>query len=507
MRVQTLEGLAYSARIMDKPRLTFWQIWNMSFGFLGIQFGWGLQMANMTAIYAKLGAQPSHIPILWLAGPVTGLIVQPVIGAMSDRTWGRLGRRRPYFLGGAILSCVALFLMPDAPTVWAAATMLWILDASINVSMEPFRAFVADLLPMSQRTAGFVMQSFFIGLGAAAANWLPDIFARFGVAGNAPNGVPLTVEYSFRLGAAVFLLAVLWTVMTTREYPPEENVAQPPGRAAFSVQPAFLITGALIGGLVGFLRFLVIDHTVSIWPPLAGAAIGAVIGLVLSAPDVAPAIREMPRTMKQLAVVQFFTWMGLFCMWTFFTLATAKQIFHTSDAQSKAFDDATIFGGRTFMWYSIVCFAGAFVLPPMARATSRKTVHSLALAAGGLSLLAVGFIHDPVGWQCTMIGVGIAWASILSMPYAILSGALPAARVGVYMGIFNFFIVLPEIAASLSLEPVVKNIFNDDPVKAVMLGGAFMLLAALLMPLVRDDATARDAAPGPLHPEGAGARV
>jgi maltose/moltooligosaccharide transporter len=474
---------------MDKPRLSFWQIWNMSFGFLGIQFGWGLQLANMSAIYAKLGAEPSKIPILWLAGPVTGLIVQPVIGAMSDRTWGRLGRRRPYFLSGAILSSIALFIMPDSPALWAAATMLWIMDASINVSMEPFRAFVADLLAMEQRTAGFVMQSFFIGLGAAAANALPYFLGRLGVAGNAANGVPLTVQYSYKLGAAVFLAAVLWTVFTTREYPPE-NLEEFRRRKSggFRLQPAFLMVGALAGALVGIGRGLAVDHALNAWHVLAGAGIGLVIGLVLSGPDIAPAIREMPATMKQLAAVQFFTWMGLFCMWMFFGLATAKQVFHTTDAHSKVFDEGTAFGGLTFMWYSIVCFAGAFLLPWAARATSRKTVHGLALAAGGLSLLATGFIHDKFLWQCTMIGVGLAWASILSMPYAILSGALPAARMGVYMGIFNFFIVLPEIVASLALEPVVKTTFGDDPVKAVMLGGAFLLLAALLMAAVRDNA-------------------
>ncbi len=468
---------------MQKPRLSFGQVWNMSFGFLGIQFGWGLQLANMSAIYAKLGADPSRIPILWLAGPITGLLVQPLIGSMSDRTWCWLGRRRPYFTTGALLSSAALFFMPDAPALWVAATMLWILDASINISMEPFRAFVADKLPDDQRTVGFVMQSFFIGIGAAIANALPEILGHFGVTGNAPNGVPYAVQYAFRLGAVVFVLAVIWTVATSKEYPPEDLEAwerKNAQRAGFQVQPGFLFWGALAGALLGLSRGALVDRHLTIWHALAGGAIGAAIGAVLSGPQVSTAIKEMPATMKQLALVQFFSWLGLFCMWMFFGLATAQQIFHTTDPKSAAFDQGAAFGGRTFAWYSIVCFLVAFLLPPLARMISRKAVHGLALTAGGLGLLSTGFIHEPIAWQCTMIGVGIAWASILSMPYAMLSGALPAQRMGVYMGIFNFFIVIPEILASLALEPIVKNVFGNDPVKVVMLGGASMLVAALM---------------------------
>ncbi|HZR19930.1 MAG TPA: MFS transporter [Verrucomicrobiae bacterium] len=468
----------------------------MNFGFLGIQFGWGLQLANMSAIYAKLGADASKIPILWLAGPVTGLLVQPIIGSMSDRTWCWLGRRRPYFSVGAILSCIALFFMPDAPALWAAATMLWVLDASINVSMEPFRAFVADKLPDEQRTAGFVMQSFFIGIGAAIANALPAIFRRFGVMGNSPNGVPLAVEYAFRLGAVVFLLAVIWTVATSNEYPPEDLAEfrrKKAERGGFFIQPGFLLIGAIAGALLGMARGALVDGHLSAWHILAGAAIGAAIGTVLSGPHVAPAIKEMPQTMKQLAVVQFFSWLGLFCMWMFFGLATAQQVFHTTDPKSRDFDEGTLFGGQTFAWYSIVCFLVAFILPVAARATSRKLVHAVALVAGGIALLSTGFIHDRVLWQCTMIGVGIAWASILAMPYAMLSGALPAERVGVYMGIFNFFIVIPEILASLALEPIVKRVFNDSPVNVVMLGGASMLVAAAFVSRVKDVGSAQKA--------------
>jgi maltose/moltooligosaccharide transporter len=257
-------------------------------------------------------------------------------------------------------------------------------------------------------------------------------------------------------------------------------------RTGFRIQPAFLLSGAIAGLLLGVTRGLLIEHHLTLWHLLAGAVIGGAIGAVLSGPEISSAIREMPATMKQLAVVQFFTWLGLFCMWMFFSLATAQQLFNATDPRSPKFDEGTIFGGDTFKWYSIVCFFVAFALPVIAKATSRKLVHGLALAAGGLSLLATGFIHDKVLWQCTMIGVGIAWASILAMPYAILSGALPAERMGVYMGIFNFFIVIPEILASIALEPVVKNVFGNDPVKVVMLGGASMLVAALMVVRVKD---------------------
>ena len=291
---------------MEKPRLSFWQIWNMSFGFLGIQFGFGLQLANMSAIYAKLGADADKIPILWLAAPLTGLIVQPIIGSMSDRTWNRLGRRRPYFTVGAILSSVALFFMPDAPALWVAAAMLWILDASINVSMEPFRAFVADKLPDDQHTTGFVMQSFFIGIGAAVANALPEILGHFGVTGNAPNGVPLTVQYAFKLGAVVFLLAVLWTVFTTKEYPPEnleEFLRKEREHAGFHLQPKYLLTGALAGVLLGAARGMLVEHHLTPLHLVVGGVVGAAIGTVLSAPHISTAIKEMPATMKQLAVM------------------------------------------------------------------------------------------------------------------------------------------------------------------------------------------------------------
>lgn len=443
---------------MQKPRLSFWQIFNMSFGFMGIQFGWGLQLANMSGIYTYLGASPDAVPLLWLAGPMTGLLVQPIVGSMSDRTWNWLGRRRPYFLVGAILASISLFFMPDSSALWMAAGLLWILDASINVSMEPFRAFVADKLNVNQRTAGFVMQSFFIGVGASLANALPFLFRQYGVTGTTPSGIPLTVQYSFKIGAAVFLLAVLWTVFTTKEYPPE------------NLEEFQRLRRQTYGNATGL------------------AKIFRVIAELLR--EISSAFSNMPKTMKQLAVVQIFTWLGLFCMWMFFGLTTSYHVFRAASSSDPRFALGQEWGGNAFAVYSVVCFAIAFLLPKLAAATSRKTVHAVSLICGALGLLSVYFIQDKWVLLVTMVGVGIAWASILSMPYAILAGALPPARMGVYMGIFNFFIVIPEIIASLFFGRVIRAIFGPNstiaPVYMVMAGGVFLLIAAMLVTFVSD---------------------
>jgi maltose/moltooligosaccharide transporter len=435
--------------MQNKPRLSFWQIWNMSFGFLGIQFGWGLQLANMSAIYTKLGANPDQIPILWLAGPVTGLLVQPIIGSLSDRTWNWLGRRRPYFTIGAILSSVALFFMPDSPALWAAATLLCILDASINISMEPFRAFVADKLNEDQRTTGFIMQSFFIGVGATLANALPFIFSKLGVTGNVASGIPLTVYYSFKIGAVIFLLAVLYTVFTSKEYPPENMEEFERTRKEKKSAGAFFA-------------------------------------------EIFSAFRDMPTTMKQLAVVQFFSWLGLFCMWMFYGLTTSYKIFGAVDSKSLAFDKGSEWTSWMFGIYSAVCFIVAFLLPVLAKHIGRKAVHAIALVCGGLGLLSMYLITTPDMQYISMIGVGIAWASILAMPYAILSGAIPTDRTGVYMGIFNFFIVIPEIIAAFTFGSIIKAIFGENsiiaPLYLVMMGGVFMLIAAICVLFVRDNA-------------------
>jgi len=440
---------------MERERLNFRQLFNMSFGFLGIQFGWGLQLANMSAVYERLGAKPDEVPLLWLAAPVTGLLVQPIIGALSDRTWNRLGRRRPYFLSGAILASIALFFMPTSSSLWMAASLLWILDGSINVSMEPFRAFVADKLNASQRTAGFLMQSLMIGIGASFANALPFVLGKFGVVGNTASGIPLTVKYSFQFGAVVFLLAVLWTVFTTDEHPPEDM-------AAFRKMKE------------------------------EGLGLGTVLA------EVGEAIREMPTTMRQLAVVQVFTWLGLFCMWLFFVPATARHVFGATDPQSELYARGVEWGGFVFAFYSVTCFVVALGLARAAALTSRKTVHGVALLCGAAGLLSVYVIHNQYLLILSMVGVGIAWASILSMPYAMLANSLPPTRIGVYMGVFNFFIVLPEIVAALTFGPLTRLLFGENnpnsPLYVVMIGGVCFILAAISVRFV-DDAGDAEAVP------------
>jgi maltose/moltooligosaccharide transporter len=432
----------------EKPQLSFWQIWNMSFGFLGIQFGWGLQQANMSPIYRYLNAEESALPYLWLAGPITGLLVQPVVGAMSDRTWTKLGRRRPYFLVGAILASVALFVMPNSGAVWMAAGLLWILDASINITMEPFRAFVADKLPEEQRTTGFVMQSFFIGVGQTLANALPLILTALGVTGVLASGIPLSTDYAFKIGAGAFIVAVVWTIATSKEYPPED-------------MEDFRRMKRESAGVLGGFR------------------------------EIFSSIRDMPLTMKQLAVVQFFTWFALPCMWQYFGIAVARHIYDAPSADVQpGFREGTEWGGFCFAFFNAVCFVVAFLLPWLARQTSRKGVHIIALACGGLGLLSTYFAQDKYFLLISMTGVGIAWASILSMPYVILSSSVPPQRMGVYMGVFNLFIVIPQVVMSLVMPQLIRYVLGDDPLRVVMFGGVMMLVGALTVLIVRDEARA-----------------
>lgn len=426
----------------EKPRLSFWQIWNMSFGFLGIQFGMALQMANMSSIYSFLGAKEEELSLLWIAAPLTGLIVQPVIGYLSDRTWCGLGRRRPYFLVGALLSSVALVAMPHSGELWMAVGLLWLLDASLNITMEPFRAFVGDKLPDEQRPTGFTVQSLFIGLGATVASVLPWVLTHvFKLeTGGAGEGVmPAATVLSFHMGAGVLFLAVLYTILTTKERPPEDMAE-------------FERMKRESGGAAGFFR------------------------------ELGHGLKTMPETMRQLAVVQFFTWMGLFCMWVYFSPTIARNVFGGDPADEAGWKvvmgKAGEWTGMCFAAYNVVCFVFSFVLLVLTKRYSAKTIHMVCLACGAAGLGSAAFIPSQMGLLGSMVGVGVAWASILSMPYAMLSSALPAARMGFYMGVFNFFIVLPQILVSLGMGPLVGGVFGGDSTKAVLLGGVFFLLAA-----------------------------
>lgn len=436
--------------MQNKPRLSFLQIWNMSFGFLGIQFGWGLQLANMSPIYKYLGAEESELPYLWLAGPITGLLIQPIVGALSDRTWTGLGRRRPYFLVGAILASLALIAMPNSSVLWMAAGLLWILDASINITMEPFRAFVADNLPEEQRTLGFVMQSFFIGIGQTLANALPFLLTAMGVIGVMASGIPYSTLIAFIVGGIFFLAAVLWTVFTSHEYPPEDM-------EAFRAKQN---EGNLVGSLLK---------------------------------EIGEAIRDMPSTMKQLAVVQFFTWFALPCMWQFYGLSVAKGVFGAVDekATPALFQSGTEWGGLMFGFYNVTCFSFAFLIPWLAEKTSRKTVHIICLTLGGLGLISTAFATNRFMLMFGMAGVGIAWTSILAMPYVILAGAIKPERMGVYMGVFNIFIVIPQVVMSFLIPQIYESVLGGQPINVVVLGGISMLIAAASVFIVKDVGAAK----------------
>lgn len=502
---------------MKKPRLSIWQIWNMSFGFLGIQFGFALQNANVSRIFETLGANIDQIPVLWIAAPVTGLIIQPIIGYMSDRTWGKLGRRRPYFLTGAILASLALLIMPNSPFLWVAAGLLWIMDASINISMEPFRALVADMLPSEQRTTGFAFQSFFIGIGAVVASLLPYIMTNyFNIANTAPKGeIPDSVVWSFYIGAAVFITAVAWTVFRTKEYPPEqmeqfeedrpvakeeekvEQDAHAPiyGRyiKKFSRTGWIWIVAGAVTAVVVYLTawekelyilsgLLATFGLVQIVSSLLIRKKRGDTGLVHVIVD----LHEMPQTMRQLAVIQFFSWFALFAMWIYTTAAVTHHIYGTDDTTSVLYNTGANWVGVLFGVYNGFAAVVAFFLSPFAKRTSRKTVHSISLVLGGIGLISFYFIKSPQALIVSELGIGIAWASILAMPYAILAGALPAKKMGVYMGIFNFFIVLPQITAAGILGPFIRHLFHNEAIYALILGGISMIVAAVLTLFVRD---------------------
>jgi maltose/moltooligosaccharide transporter len=438
--------------LKPKPRLSTANIFNMSFGFLGIQFGFALQNSNASGILRNYGADVEHLSWFWLAAPVVGLIVQPIVGHYSDRTWNRLGRRKPYFLAGAILSASALALMPNAnilgaiaPLLLIAAGFLMIMDACFNLAMEPFRALVADNLPDSQRTQGFGIQTFLIGVGAVLGSWLPAILNYFGVPKEAPEGVVgQNVKWSFYIGAIIFILSILWTVLKTREYPPKEY-------AEYHGQNEEEHKG---------LSSIFTDF------------------------------KNMPKTMRQLGLVQFFSWFALFGMWVFTTDTIASHIFGLSieDKSSERYREAQQWTGVIFGVYNGVSALYALLLPTIANRLGRKKTHALSLLIGGIGLISVFFAPNKEFLIFSMALVGIAWASILAMPYVILSSSIPAGKMGIYMGIFNFFITIPQILNGITGGPMVKYFYNNQPVYAIVMAGVFMICAAISVVYVYDPA-------------------
>ncbi|MEM7594212.1 MAG: MFS transporter [Cyanobacteria bacterium P01_A01_bin.83] len=441
--------MSISSQSMPKPLFSFRQLWNMNLGFLGIQFGWGLQMANMSAIFEHLGAEADQLPILWLAAPLTGLLVQPIVGNLSDYTWNWLGRRRPYFLAGAIFAFCALILMPHADNLLLAAGLLWILDTSANISMVPFRAFVGDLLPKEQRTKGFAMQSIMLGLGAVSASALPWILNNIFQVSNLSSlerKIPLTVEVSFYIGGALFLGTVLWTIVTTPEYPPA-NLDK------------FEQLKADRGGIVSSLR----ESWQTLW--------------------------EMPPKMQQLAKVQFFTWLGIFCFFLYFPPAVARNIFGATSQNSVLYSEGIEWAGICFAVYNAVCIGFSFVLPRIAKYLGRSLTHTICLLCGGIGLVSLLTVSNQYMLLLSMIGLGIAWSSALIMPYAMLSGSIPPQRRGVYQGIFNFFVVLPEIVASLGMGWIMQHLLHEDRLIAVVMGGVCLIIAAGLTLLISNSSS------------------
>ena len=488
-----------------QPQLSFWQIWNMCFGFMGIQFGFALQNANVSRIFQTLGADYNNMTLLWVAAPITGLVVQPIVGYFSDRTWGRLGRRRPYFLYGALLSTAALFVMPNSPSLWIAAGTLWILDASINVSMEPFRALVGDVLPPEQRGFGYALQSFFIGIGAVVASALPWMMTNwFDVSNTAEAGaIPESVKLSFYAGGLIFLAAVSWTVFRTNEYSPEEMASffdeSPDDNSEASPSNSSdqsFMKGGLLWLVVGVVGTLVIDQFSGVLDRnLYILSLGiATFGLFQIAASmlvrqgksehgfvvVLTDLFNMPGPMRQLAAVQFFSWFPLFAMWTSTTAAVTSYHFNTTDPTSGGYNEGADWVGLLFSTYNVVAMLFAILIPIMVRRMGLKASHMTNLFCGGLGFVSFVFISDPFFLLISMVGVGMAWASILSLPYALLSTVIPYQKMGLFMGIFNFFIVLPQILAASILGIIVGQFFGGEPVYALVVGGVSMIIAGLL---------------------------
>jgi maltose/moltooligosaccharide transporter len=483
----------------SKPLLSFWQIWNMCFGFLGLQFGFALQNANVSWIFQSLGASLEQVPLLWIAAPLSGLIVQPLIGYSSDRTWTRLGRRRPYFLAGALLAATALVLMPRSPVLWVAAALLWLLDGAINISMEPMRAFVGDQLNSSQRPTGYAMQSFFIGVGAVVGGMLPWLLAQAGVSNHAVTaaggtGIPDTVRYAFGIGAVVLLGAILWTVLRSREYSPEELLAftdAGPANTGAVIDPRRERRRGLAWGTAGLAALLLIwllklDR--QLYLVCGGALLWGVAqylhGRGLRAGALTTFMGDlatMPEAMRRLAPVQFFSWLAFFSMWIYTTAAVAQVHFGSTDPHSDAFNEGALWVGVLFAAYNGFAALAAAIIPLMVRRLGLRVSHLVNVWLGAAALLSFLVIRNPYWLLASMVGMGFAWASVLSLPYALLSDSVPAQKMGLYMGVFNFFIVIPQLVAASVLGFLLRVLFGGAPIYALVLGGASFLVAGLLV--------------------------
>ncbi len=518
-----------SAEPQTRPQLSPGQIWNMCFGFLGIQIGFDLQNGNISRIFQTLGAEIDALPILWIAAPLTGLLVQPIVGYLSDKTWGRLGRRRPYFLIGALLASAALIFMPNAPALWIAAGTLWIMDASLNITMEPTRAFVGDMLPDEQRTTGYAMQSFFIGIGAVLAGALPWALTQFGVPNVAPAGeIPMSVHIAFYVGGVALFLAVLWTVLTTKEYSPQQlasfeaarrlqlGLADAPPTTARRSAPEFfqgghvwLVVGLMVAAFVyaarldprpealaslGDIEFRQDLYVLA--GLIAGFGLIQIVAGMLSQRsrtengfmEIVTDLFRMPTTMHQLAVVQFFTWFGLFAMWIYGTPAVAAHHFGALDPASAAYQEAGNWWGLLGSVRNGVAAIGALAIIWLAYRVDRKRLHALCLALGVAGFVGMIAIRDPGLLWLPMVGVGIAWAAIVSIPYAILAGSVPAGKMGIYMGIFNIFIVVPQLVAATLLGFLLRTFFGNEPVYAFAIAASAFALAAIAVLFVREAA-------------------
>ena len=476
-----------------RPRLGFGALWNLSFGFFGIQVGFALQNANVSRIFQTLGASVDELPILWIAGPATGLIVQPIIGHLSDRTWGRLGRRRPYFLLGACLCTLALILFPSASALWVAAALMWTLDASINISMEPFRAFVGDMVDASQRTAGYAFQTVFIGTGAVAASAAPALLAKAGVPNTAPPGqIPPSVAWAFYAGAATLLLTVLWTVVTTREYPPEEATRSDALGPTPTLAVAAPIGLDLVWVAVGAVVLLAIP-SLGLDKPLyvlgAGLAGFGLARLVNRAMvrggrgdmmlnHLLSDLRAMPPLMRRLAQIQFLCWSALFILWIYATPVVAHLAFGAPGPKSSAYQDGADWVDLMFAAYNGMAALYAFLMPLIVRRIGEARMHALNLLAGAAAYLAIPLLQDPHLLLIAMIGIGMAWASILTIPYALLVGALPTRKLGVYMGIFNIFIVVPQLVVSSCMGSIARLFFPHATEIVFVIGAALLAAGA-----------------------------